>query len=242
MFAAHFAGMNWGGNGDHVNQFMGTFLFFSGLNAALLEAVQPSLAPGAQFGHASASLSQPDAVGPPQWAASAPFGDLGASNDHGAVTLYSDSIQLGEIFCSGDGTAAPCPCGNSGAPDHGCANGDNSSAHLRCSGTTSVAAASLFFNATWLTPGEPALLYSGVNRIQSGQGVLFGDGLRCTGGAVVRLGVQFSNPIGEAFWAPELPWPPGTERHFQVWYRNTPAPACGSGFNLSNGYTVVFTP
>ena len=34
MFAAHFAGMNWDGNGDHVNQFMGTFLFFSGLNAA----------------------------------------------------------------------------------------------------------------------------------------------------------------------------------------------------------------
>jgi hypothetical protein len=34
MFAAHFAGMNWGANGGHVSQFMGTFLFFSGLNAA----------------------------------------------------------------------------------------------------------------------------------------------------------------------------------------------------------------
>ena len=223
----------------------GAALMFSGLNAALLGVIQPSAEPNAQFGHAVASLSQASAVGPPQWAASAPFGDLGTSNDHGAVTLYSDSIQLGEIFCRGDGSAAPCPCGNTGPLDHGCANGDGTGAHLRATGSSSTQSGNLHFLATTLPPGQPALLYTGVNRIQSGQGVGFGDGLRCTGGAVFRLGVRFADPAGGAEWgAPfsSTPWSAGTTRHFQAWYRNTPTPACGSGFNLSNGYTVVFTP
>jgi hypothetical protein len=223
----------------------GAVLLFSGFNAALFGVIQPSAEPNAQFGHALASLSQPNAAGPPQWAASAPFGDLGSSNDHGAVTLYSDSIQPGVVFCSGDGSAAPCPCGNTGPLDHGCANGDGTGSHLRATGSASVQSDSLSFIATTLPPGQPALLYTGVNRIQSGQGVSFGDGLRCTGGAVFRLGVRFADPAGGAEWGAPFtssPWSAGTTRHFQAWYRNTPAPACGSGFNLSNGYTIVFTP
>ena len=184
-------------------------------------------------------------VGAPEWASAAPLGDLGPSVDHGAVTLYSDSIQLGEIFCAGDGTAAPCPCGNLGPSDHGCANGDGTGAHLRGSGSSSVQSADLAFTATSLPQGQPALLYTGVNRIQSGQGVAFGDGLRCTGGAVVRLGVQFTDTLGGASWGPlfsNAPWTAGTARHFQAWYRNNPVSACGSGFNFSNGYTIAFTP
>ena len=33
----------------------------------------------------------------------------------------------------------------------------------------------------------------------------------------------------------------GATVHFQGWYRD-PAGPCGSGFNLTNGYSVVFVP
>jgi len=219
----------------------GEVLLLSGLAGSTLTTVQTGQ-PGAQLGHAVTSLS---VVGAPEWASAAPLGDLGPSVDHGTVTLYSDSIQLGEIFCAGDGTAAPCPCGNLGPSDHGCANGDGTGAHLRGSGSSSVQSADLVFTATSLPQDQPALLYTGVNRIQSGQGVAFGDGLRCTGGAVVRLGVQFTDTLGGASWGPlfsNAPWTAGTTRHFQAWYRNNPVSACGSGFNFSNGYTIAFTP
>jgi len=223
----------------------GAVLLFSGLNAALLGVVQPSAEPGASFGHAVVSLSSPSAAGPPQWAATAPYGDLNQSNDHGSLTVYSDSIQLGEIFCAGDGTAAPCPCGNTGPEDHGCANSDGTGAHLRGSGSASVQSDSLSFRASALPVGQPALLYTGINRIQAGQGVGFGDGLRCAGGAVVRLGVRFADGGGGAEWSAPFsnaPWSAGVTRHFQVWFRNNQVTACGGGFNLSNGYTIDFTP
>ncbi|MCH2105068.1 MAG: integrin alpha [Planctomycetes bacterium] len=222
----------------------GAVLLFSGLDAALLGFQQQGAEPNARFGYAVASLSGVSTAGAPQWVASAPFGDLGGSNDRGSLTLYSDSIQLGEVFCAGDGTGAPCPCGNAGPQDHGCANSDGSSAHLRAVGSLSASTDSLSFRAIGLPTGQPALLYTGVNKIQSGQGLAFGDGLRCAGGAVVRLGVRFGDIAGDAQWSspfPSAPWSAGTTRHFQVWYRNNPVTACGGGFNLSNGYTVVFT-
>jgi len=219
----------------------GEVLLISGADGVTLVTTQASQ-PGAQLGHVIAPLVT---GGAPEWAASAPLGDLGPSIDHGSVTLFSDSVQLGEIFCAGDGTAAVCPCGNIGPPDHGCANGDGTGAHLRGSGSASVQGTDLAFTASSVPQGQPALLYTGVNRIQSGQGVAFGDGLRCTGGAVVRLGVDFADANGEATWgAPfsNAPWTAGTARHFQAWYRNNPTPACGTGFNFSNGLTIVFTP
>ncbi len=223
----------------------GAVLLFSGQSGALLGVRQQEAEQNASFGYAVASLSGAGTSGPPQWAASAPFRDLGGSNDRGSLTVYSDSIQLGEVFCAGDGTAAACPCGNTGQADHGCANSDGSSAHLRARGSSSVLADSLTFEASGIPTGQPALLYTGVNKIQSGQGFTFGDGLRCAGGAVFRLGVQFGGLAGEALWVspfPSTPWTSGTTRHFQVWYRNNPVTACGGGFNLTNGYSLVFTP
>jgi len=219
----------------------GEVLLISGIDGATLSTTQAT-EPSAQLGSSLAPLS---ATSAPEWAAAAPLGDQGASVDHGAVTVYSNSIHLGEVFCAGDGSAAPCPCGNTGPADHGCANGDGTGAHLRGSGSTSVQSDSLNFSATSLPIGQPALLYTGVNRIQAGQGVAFGDGLRCTGGAVFRLGARFADAEGVATWGSPLsntPWGAGTVRHFQVWYRNNPVPACGNGFNLSNGYTIDFTP
>ena len=224
--------------------FGGEVLTLSGLDGATLATTTATQA-NAQHGHALASLSSPSHIGAPEWAASAPLQDSTTGADHGAVTLYSDSIQLGSVFCAGDGSATPCPCGNVGAPNHGCANAGGPGAHLRATGSTSTANSALVFLATDLSAGEPTLLYTGINRIQAGMGFTFGDGLRCAGGAVYRLGVRFADSNGSASWGPtypNAPWSAGTERHFQAWYRNNLSPACGTGFNLSNGYTILFTP
>ncbi len=102
------------------------------------------------------------------------------------------------------------------------------------------------FAASQLLPGQPALLFVGVNAINGGDGIPFGDGLRCVGGGVVRLGAQTPGGNGDANWGPGLGptggWTAGDVRRFQTWYRD-PAPAgpCGSGFNLTNGVEVTFS-
>ena len=79
---------------------------------------------------------------------------------------------------------------------------------------------------------------------------MFGDGLRCAGGTVRRLGVKV--PAGDgATRYPGAGDPPlsvrgeitapGT-RTYQVWYRD-PNPFCtGANFNLTNGFEILWQP
>jgi hypothetical protein len=73
--------------------------------------------------------------------------------------------------------------------------------------------------------------------------VAFGNGFRCVGGAVLRLGQHATNPSGVAtvainFGAVPTPITVGSTWKFQYWYRN---PAAGGAlFNLSNGLSVTF--
>jgi hypothetical protein len=149
-------------------------------------------------------------------------------------------------YCFGDGSATACPCGNPGAPGEGCANGTGQGAILSGSGTTSVAADDLAFAGAQFTPGQPALLFAGLNAVNSGNGNLFGDGLRCAGGTVKRLGVTNADGSGDLSWgsghAAQGGWVAGDVRRFQGWYRDPIAGPCGSGFNLSNGLEVQFVP
>jgi hypothetical protein len=78
---------------------------------------------------------------------------------------------------------------------------------------------------------------------------VFGDGLRCVGGTVVRLGTQ-SNVGGTSQYpaAGELPVSvrglvsaPGV-RTYQVWYRNATAFCTAATFNLTNGVSVTWAP
>ena len=95
----------------------------------------------------------------------------------------------------------------------------------------------------------PALYFQGTSEQNNGHGSVFGDGLRCAGGSIVRLGTQI-NANGASRY-PDAGDPSisvkgmvtssGT-RTYQIWYRNT-APFCTSaGFNLSNGVEFVWTP
>ena len=96
-------------------------------------------------------------------------------------------------------------------------------------------------------PNQSALLFAGVNAVNSGNGSPFGDGLRCVGGSVIRLGTKTPNAQGESSWGPALDdngaFQPGTLWRFQVWYRDpTAGSPCGFRYNLSNGYELLFTP
>ncbi|MAF64484.1 MAG: hypothetical protein CMJ84_02330 [Planctomycetes bacterium] len=169
-----------------------------------------------------------------------------AQNATGEATVFSSISLLGTAYCFGDGSASPCPCGNNAPTGVGCGNSTGGGAGLVAGGSTSVSADNLGFDAAGLLPGQPALLFSGMNAVNNGQGVPFGDGLRCAGGTVKRLGVRVPDASGGANWGPGLAplgeWGPGDVRRFQAWYRDPGGSPCGSGFNLSSGYEVTFTP
>jgi len=161
--------------------------------------------------------------------------------------LFLRRDPLAPAFCFGDGNGSACPCGNEsgGGACQGCANSSGQGALVTAGGSASVAADDLVFDASNLLPSQPALLFAGLNALGGGDGIPFGDGLRCVGGSVARLGVRTPDSGGGASWGPGLAasggWGAGDVRRFQVWYRD-PAGPCGGGFNLSHGLELVFEP
>jgi len=157
-----------------------------------------------------------------------------------------DECAAGTPYCFGDGSGTTCPCGNFGGSGEGCANSSGSGAYFFSTGSPSVSADDLGFDAFNLLPGQPALLFVGENQVNGGNGVVFGDGLRCAGFNVVRLGVRVPDGNGQASWGPGMGaqggWSAGDTRNFQVWYRDPGGSPCGAGFNLSHGLSVVFVP
>ncbi len=148
-------------------------------------------------------------------------------------------------FCSGDGTGAACPCGTVGAPGAGCPTSLGAGAVLSASGSASLLANDLTFQASGVLPGQSAILFVGESALNGGAGVPFGDGLRCAGGNLRRLGLRLPDALGSATWGPGLAaqggWGAGDLRRFQVGFRD-PANACGNSFNLTQGLAVRFGP
>jgi hypothetical protein len=152
--------------------------------------------------------------------------------------------QPGTPFCFCDSGNAPC--GNGGASGNGCANGaDANGANLAGSGTAVVGADSLVLSGSGLVPNQPGLYFQGNNAVSGGAGVVFGDGIRCAGNGVIRLGVAVADASGAsstAGFATSISVKgavaPGDLRHYQLWYRDPASSPCGALFNLSNGYSV----
>jgi hypothetical protein len=146
-------------------------------------------------------------------------------------------------FCFGDGTGTACPCGNAGAAGNGCASSVNANgANLGSSGSASIVGGTLTLLGTGM-PNSSALYFQGTTQI----GIVFGDGLRCAGGSVIRLGTksnvagasQYPAPGDLSVAAKGLVTTAGT-RTYQVWYRNAAAFCTVSTFNLSNGLLVTW--
>lgn len=171
--------------------------------------------------------------------------DLGDSS--GSAYLVDALGGVGTVFCPGDGSGGSCPCGNSGAPGHGCANGSHTQgARLITTGSASVAADDLVLSVSGSSSSQPGLLFQGTSRVAGGLGVVFGDGLRCVGGSVVRLQPVAADAQGAAASSLSIVTKgavvPGQTRRYQWWYRDPLGSPCGGGFNLSNGIEVVWGP
>lgn len=177
------------------------------------------------------------------------YGCYGDEALEGAFTISAAGAPCspGDGYCFGDGSAgAACPCGNTGSTGHGCANSSVAAgARLEGSGAASLSADSLLLTGSGMT-NSSALYFQGTAQVA----FPFGDGLRCAGGAVVRLGTK-QNSGGSSQWPgagdPTVSQRGGVAssglRHYQIWYRNAdPAYCTSSTFNLSNGYSVLWAP
>ncbi|MEM7517706.1 MAG: hypothetical protein AAF368_12395, partial [Planctomycetota bacterium] len=186
--------------------------------------------------------------------------DIGICADYDLV--FTNTLAQGSIapYCFGDGSLAPCPCGNNSTPGHpgGCAHEAGNGARLTGSGTPSISSDSLNMDLTSAVPNTFALLVSGVNPLPQvgciGCGIPEFDGLRCAGGDLRRLGSRALDPSGDVFNGWGVPnGPPGglasasnamagqTRRYF-AFFRTTPFFTCFTGQNSSNGVAVTWVP
>ncbi len=157
---------------------------------------------------------------------------------------------VGVAFCVGDGSGAQCPCGNNAAlgAGTGCASSLGVGANLAANGIASLANDTVQLVGTGM-PNSNALYFQGTTQQGGGNGAPFGDGLRCAGGTVVRLGTK-TNVAGQSRYPVGTDLPvsvrgqvsvPGV-RTYQAWYRNAAVFCTASTFNLSNGYSITWTP
>ncbi|MFT7671076.1 MAG: hypothetical protein ACI8X5_003792 [Planctomycetota bacterium] len=163
-------------------------------------------------------------------------------------TVLGFQLVTGSIFtsyCFGDGSSGICPCANIGGVGEGCRNSTGGGATLSASGSDSVTTDNLLMTVSGGPPTTAALLFVGDQEVNAGLGFAFGDGLRCAGGQVTRMGVETLS-VGSGTWGPNLSaaggWSAGDTRYFQTWYRDVNNSPCGLEFNLSQGARIIFTP
>ncbi|MCY2960720.1 MAG: hypothetical protein NTY35_11190 [Planctomycetota bacterium] len=169
------------------------------------------------------------------------------SGDSNLMRRGCPSDTAFQVFCAGDGSATACPCANSGATGRGCANSvDGAGALLGHSGTASVGNADLVLAGSGM-PNAACLYVQGTTQQNGGAGVVFGDGLRCAGGTLTRLGVRINSSNGSSLPGPGepsiaqrggIPAGGGVTRYYQIWYRNSASFCAPTSFNLSNGLSV----
>ena len=165
----------------------------------------------------------------------------------------SGVVEIGvnfPTFCYGDGSATACPCGNASAvgAEAGCLSSLAVGATLRGQGNASMASDSFALVGAGM-PNSNALYFQGTTRLAAGAGAVFGDGLRCAGGTIIRLGTKL-NAAGTSQYpaAGDLPVSvrglvsAGAVRTYQAWYRNAAAFCSASTFNLTNGVEATWAP
>ncbi len=160
-----------------------------------------------------------------------------------AQITVGGGIPPATAYCFGDGTGAACPCGNNGAAGNGCASSVNvNGANLASSGVASISNDTFTLLGSGM-PNSSVLYFQGTTQVSS----VFGDGLRCAGGAVIRLltksnvaGASQYPGVGETLISIRGNNVPGNVRTYQAWYRNAAAFCTVSTFNLTNGIQATW--
>lgn len=173
------------------------------------------------------------------------------SSDRDVGASFFTGVNVGEAqpFCFGDGSMMACPCGISGGAKRGCANGANTSgARLsQPTGQNRVSNDTVWFTVDGLPASSVCLFFQGTAQTPQ---TPFGDGLRCTGGTVIRLAIKTATgtsatypvagdaPISVSGLVPAG----GGSRAYQVWYRDSSSFCTAATYNLSNGLMVHWRP
>ncbi|MBK7875333.1 MAG: hypothetical protein IPJ77_06225 [Planctomycetes bacterium] len=151
-------------------------------------------------------------------------------------------------FCAGDGLLAdhttPCPCANDGAAGNGCANSVNANG-ASLAATGAAAADDVVLHGA----GMPAVVSCIYLQGDALADVVFGDGVRCAGGTLLRLRTRANVAGASAF--PDstdtvtlsarggVTVGSGARRYYQTYYRNAAAAFCPpETFNATNGWTI----
>jgi hypothetical protein len=157
-------------------------------------------------------------------------------------------------FCAGDGsTPTPCPCGNTGGVERGCQNsGSTGGAKLVSAG--SLEPDGLVLTSSSEMPTAPSIFLQGDANVFAG--AVFGDGIRCAGGILKRIGLK--SAVGGTVVYPQAgdpgirarsaalgdTIPNGSVRYYQVYYRDPDPVFCpvptGNTWNASNGIVVTW--
>lgn len=169
------------------------------------------------------------------------------TNGENALAIL-DTRQEVRSFCFGDGVdtshAAACPCGNNGARGNGCANSlIAEGANLR------VAGVPLRDDMVLHAQGMPNTVTCVYLQGDALADAVFGDGVRCIGGHLLRLGSAM-NAAGRSSFpdsthtttlsarggvAPGS----GLVREYQTYYRNITAAFCPPAvFNVTNAVEI----
>jgi plastocyanin len=165
---------------------------------------------------------------------------------HGTGMVGSITVDTGpgSLYCF----CVPFPaCGNIDA-GAGCPNSSNYyGARMQGAGTASAGADDLKLVVDHLPANKSALVLRGTAQTPQS---LFYDGYLCTGGSLFRFHVQNTGASGILVQGPGVvastsasasPILAGQTWNFQCYYRDTISP-CGHQVNISNGYSVTFTP
>jgi hypothetical protein len=171
---------------------------------------------------------------------------LGQAPSGWVVELHG-ALNTGTSFCSGDGTGTACPCGNAGVAGQGCASSVNpQGAMLGAQGTPSLSNDSVVLQGSGM-PNSSALYFQGTTQVGGGAGSVFGDGLRCAGGSIVRLksvtntsGASHYPNAGDPLVSTKGAITTTGVRTYQIWYRNAAGFCTPSTFNLTNGLEITW--
>ncbi|MBK7878222.1 MAG: hypothetical protein IPJ77_21410 [Planctomycetes bacterium] len=197
---------------------------------------------------ALASLDEGGGQGPALFVGGS-FTELDGVDSHWMGVLAGCRIRS---FCAGDGVdpdvTTPCPCGNFGAQGRGCAwHAGPTGAELFAQGRIAPSD-ELVLHATGMPLSAPSTIFLKGDQLIAG-GAVFGDGVRCVGGGLVRLGTK-TNVNGlarypEAGNAPisvrgATPLGSGLTGWYQTYYRNAASYCTSATFNVTNGVRVIW--
>jgi hypothetical protein len=154
--------------------------------------------------------------------------------------------QPGTGYCFGDGldtvVTALCPCGNFGGAGAGCANSFSSLGGLLSVAGTTVPN-TINFTLTRVPNNTLCAGFRNTTNTNPG-GVVFGDGVRCQTGTLIRFGQHNSGTVGDpvnTWTSPTNSQGAGVTRFYQVQYRNSAPAFCPPAtFNISNGRILTW--